>query len=304
MPRSLRLRYRLTVAATSILLTCTANAWAEPSDPWLDAVKIFAPGSYAGFGADQLPGIVLGPPRGGGLTQQSVDVVSLGNGGSITVVFRDNIVVDGPGDDLAIYENAFHAGSDSGPIFAEYGVVELSPDGKTWTPVPYDAESGAGLAGAQPVLSTPQNDIDPLAPEGGGDRFDIGALGLSFVRFVRITDGGDAIPDPGNVVPPANKGGFDLDAMGAIHSSPPGVVHGTVTSGDVPVAAAHVTLIPSDGTRRLHRRTRADGTFRFRPVLPSGSVTIRARRADLGHGETSTSVSLAALDVEVSLAIP
>jgi hypothetical protein len=303
MPRCLRLRHLLTVTSSTALLACTAAAWAGPSDPWLDAVKVFAPGSYAGFGADRLPVIVLGPPQGGGLIQQSVDVVSLGNGGSITVVFRDNVVVDGPGDDLVIYENAFHAGSETGPIFAEYGIVELSPDGKTWTQVPYDAESGTGLAGAQPVLSTSENGIDALAPEGGGDRFDIGEVGLSLVRFVRITDGGDAIPDPGNVVPPANKGGFDLDAMGAIHSSPPGVVHGTVTSGGVPIADARVTLIPSDGTRRLHRRTRADGTFRFRPVLPSGSVTIRARRVDIGQGETSTSVSLEALDAEADLAI-
>jgi hypothetical protein len=294
----------LTVIGSSALLACSAGvAWAGRSDPWLDGVKVFAPGSYAGFGADKLPAIVLGPPRGGGLTQQSVDVVSLGNGGSITVVFRDNVVVDGPGADLVIYENPFHAGSETGPIFAEYGIVELSPDGKTWTQVPYDSATGVGLAGAEPVLSTPENGIDALAPEGGGDRFDIGAVGLAFVRFVRVTDGGDAIPDPGNLVPPADKGGFDLDAVGAIHSSPPAIVHGTVTAGGVPVEEARVALIPQDGTRRLHRRTRADGTFRFRPVLPSGVVTIRARRADLGRGERSVSVTLQSLDAEASLTI-
>ena len=293
----------LTIGASALLACSAVRAWADPSDPWLDGVKVFAPGSYGGFGSAQLPGIVLGPPWGGGMIQQSVDVVSLGNGGSITVVFRDNVVVDGPGDDLVIYENAFHAGSETGPIFAEYGTVELSPDGKTWTQVPYDPETGDGLAGAEPVLSTPENGIDALAAEGGGDRFDIGAVGLAFVRFVRISDGGDQIPDPGNLVPPANKGGFDLDAMGAVHSSAPGVVHGTVRSAGVPVADARVTLIPNDGTRRLHRRTRADGTFRFRPVLPSGTVTVRARRADLGHGETPASVTLESLEAEASLEI-
>jgi len=294
----------LAIGSVSALLACSAvPAAAGRSDAWLDGVKVFVPGAYAGFGADKLPRIVLGPPRGGGLTQQSVDVVSLGDGGNITVVFRDNIVVDGPGDDLAIYENPFHVGSEDGPIFAEYGIVELSPDGKTWTQVPYDGGTGAGLAGAVPVLSTPENDIDALAPEGGGDRFDIGAVGLAFVRFVRITDGGDAIPDPGNLVPPADKGGFDLDAMAAIHSSPPGVVHGIVTAGGMPVPDARVTLIPQDGMRRLHRRTRTDGSFRFRPVLPSGTVTVRARRVDLGQGKTSVSVTLDSLSAEASVAL-
>jgi len=289
------------IIVTFALATDAALAWSP--DPWLDGVKEFLPGTSAGFGSDGLPRIVLGPPHGGGLLTQSTDVVSLGDGGVITVVFRDNIVFDGPGPDLAIYENPFHAGGEDGPIFTEYGSVELSPDGKTWTPVPYDAESGEGLAGAVPVLSTPENGIDAIAPEGGGDRFDIGAVGLAFVRFVRVSDGGAAIADAGNSVPAADKGGFDLDAMGAIHSTAPAVVHGVVTYHGAPVADARVKLVPSDGTRTLYRRTRADGTYRFRPVLPSGSVMIKARRLGVGSAVANVTVTLEQLEGEADLAL-
>jgi hypothetical protein len=259
----------------------------EGSDPWIDGIARFAPGESAGFGAAALPWVVLGPPRGGGLLQQSLHVVSVGHGGTITLVFRDNVVVDEPGDDLVVYENAFHVGSETGPVFTEVAMVEVSADGKTWAAFPYDAESLDGLAGREPVLSRPANGIDPLALEGGGDRFDLADVGLSFVRFVRLTDGGDTIADAGNLVPPAGKGGFDLDAMAALHSTATALVTGTVTSGGQPVAHALVKLVPSDGTRTLRRRTRADGTFRVWPVLPSGEYTVVARRFGVGRDRDS-----------------
>lgn len=289
------------LAFVALVSAAAAPAWAGPSDPWLDRVAHFVAGGSSGFGADKMPGVVFGPPVGGGLTAQSTDVVSLGNGGTITVVFRDNVVFDGPGNDLAIYENAFHAGSETGPIFTEYASIELSPDGKTWTPVPYDALTGDGLAGGAAVLSAPDNGIDPVAPEGGGDRFDIGAVGLSFVRFVRITDGGDAIEDAGNSVPSADKGGFDLDAAAAIHSTAPGFVHGTITAGGVPVPDARVKIVPADGTRRLYRRSQADGSYRFRPVLPSGEIMIKARRLGVGVAVKYATVTMDSLDVEADL---
>src|SRR5262249_37433779 len=38
-----------------------------PSDSFMDEVVSFQPGSYAGFGSDHFPEVVLGPPQGGGL---------------------------------------------------------------------------------------------------------------------------------------------------------------------------------------------------------------------------------------------
>jgi hypothetical protein len=300
----MRSRQPRALVATCVLgatFCASAPRAAAADDPWLDVVADFSPGTFSGFGADRLPRVALGPPRGGGLLKGSVHVISLGHGGTITVAFRDNVVVDGPGADLVIYENAFHSGSEQGPVFTELGIVEVSADGKTWNAFPYEAETGEGLAGRTPVLSAPSNEIDPFAPEGGGDRFDIGELGLDFVRFVRVTDGGDALPDAGDLAPPADKGGFDLDAMGALNSAEPGIVRGTVTSGGAPVADARVRLRSSDGARTVRRRTREDGAFRFRPVLPSGLYHLIANSPAVGHAERDVEVDQDSLVVDVEL---
>ncbi|HYC57165.1 MAG TPA: hypothetical protein VEL28_19700 [Candidatus Binatia bacterium] len=248
---------------------------ARKGDAWLDRVREFAPGTSAGFGAEELPGIVLGMPEGLGDEQGSLDVVSLGKGGSIVVSFDDNAVVDGPGDDLVIFENAFHAGSIPGPVFTEYAFVEVSRDGRQWLAFPFDAGSGAGLAGQAPVYATSSNGIDPLDAAGGGDRFDIGALGLDLVRFVRLTDAGDQIDDYGNHSFAGTKGGFDLDAAAAIHSVPLARVLGVVTQNGLPVAGAIVQLRAQEESRWRRRRTRSDGSYRFARLFPSASYAVR-----------------------------
>ena len=290
--------------AALLVISGTTASVAGPSDPWLDGVKRFEPGAFAGFGQDLLPRVVLGRPRGAGALRGSTHVVSLGHGGSIVVVFRDNVVFDGPGDDLVVFENAFHSGSESGPIFTELGIVEVSADGRAWHRFPFDPDTGEGLAGRTPVYASKSNDIDPLSPAAGGDRFDIGALGLELVRFVRILDGGDELDDVGNHVVPADKGGFDLDAMAAIHSSPPAVITGSVSHGGLPASGARVRLVPSDGSRKLRRKTGDDGTFRFWPVLPAGAFRIVARIPDVGRVERDVFVSLDVLSADVDLALP
>lgn len=270
------------------------------TDPWLDIVRGFAPGTFAGFGQEGLPWVVLGPPLPGGLTQGSTDVVSLGNGGVIEVSFRDNLVFDGPGDDLVIFENAFHIGSPTGALFTEYAYVEVSLDGATWSRFPVDPESGAGLAGANAVAPDAE---DPLAVDAGGDRFDIGELGLDLVRHVRLIDAGDEIDDVGNHVAPANQGGFDLDAAAALHSTPPAVVSGVVAHGSEPVVRALVRLVPLDGGRRKRRRTDAEGRFEFANVAPSGDYRVRARRRGIGAATAGVYLDLDQLAAEVELRI-
>src|SRR5262245_45121378 len=174
-------------------------------DPFADSVVSFTPGTHAGFGADQLPGIVLGPPRGAGLTQGSFDVVSLGNDGVIVIGFALPVICDGPGADFTVFENAFHSGLPSGPIFTDFGIVAVSQDGEHFVDLPYDATTYAGLAGQTPVLSNPENAIDPLDPSvSGGDVFDLAATGLSWAAYVRITDPGTTIDDVGNRIPPGD----------------------------------------------------------------------------------------------------
>src|SRR5271169_3716372 len=104
-------------------------AAAARGGPFADFVVSFMPGSGAGFGQDKLPGIVLGPPYGGGETQGSLDVLSLGNNGVIVLGFDPPVICDGPGPDLTVFENPFHVGSPTGLVFAEYGIVAVSQDG-------------------------------------------------------------------------------------------------------------------------------------------------------------------------------
>lgn len=268
------------------------------TDVWLDVVREFVPGAFAGFGQENLPWVVLGPPVPGGPTQGSTDVVSLGDGGRIEVSFRDNVVFDGPGDDLVIFENPFHIGSETGELFTEYAYVEVSLDGSAWTRFPVDPVTGEGLAGGNAVLP---DAVDPLAADTGGDRFDIGVLGLAFVRHVRLIDAGSEIEDVGNQVPPANQGGFDLDAAAALHSTPPAVVRGFVAGGGAPVARALVRLVPIDGGRRKRRRTDAEGRFEFGNVVPAGDYRVRARRRGVGIATARIYLDLDQLYTEVAL---
>ncbi len=97
----------------------------KPADPYADRLVSFAPGPSAGFGADKLPAVVLGPPKGAGTAAGSLDVVSLGKGGTIVLALDDQPLVDGPGPDLLVFENPF-AG------YVETGRVAVSADGTVW----------------------------------------------------------------------------------------------------------------------------------------------------------------------------
>jgi len=273
------------------------------ADPYIDGVRTLAAGANAGFGADRLPDVALGPPQGGGATAGSADVVSLGNGGIITLVFRDNAVVDGPGDDLVVFENAFHVGSRTGPVFTEYGFVQVSADGRNFRQFPVDLQNFSGLAGQTAVLANSANGLDPFDAASGGDRFDLADVGLSYARYVRIVDAGDDIDDIGNHVLPGDKGGFDLDACGAIHSADLVKVIGAVRFDGLPVSHAIVRLIPDGDGKPMRVRSRHSGVFRFRRVIPSGPYTITAERRRLGRGSTMLSIEEGSgvLTVEVDI---
>jgi hypothetical protein len=176
----------------------------------------------ATFGQSSMPGVVLGPSGGTGTGAQSLDVVSLGSGGSITVGFGpDSCVIDLAGDDLAVLENPFYIAGDEGNRFVEAGFVEVSQDGRQFFEFPWsvddtlllgDPERYSGLAGLEPVL--PGDDLGQV----GGDRFDLSDLGLDWIRYVRITDVDGDPEDPGDIMSVGyGMNGFDLDAVGAIN---------------------------------------------------------------------------------------
>jgi hypothetical protein len=197
-PRQLR---RLAATALAFVLASLPDPRPALADPCLDGVTAYTAGQNGGYNAgsggtdDLLPDIVLGAPYGLGTSAGSLDVVSLGNGGSITVAFTDNRIVDGPGADFTVFENAFN--SPGLGIFEEVAVVAASADGVNFIEFPHG--TGPDLSGLAGRLA---------------------AVGLASARFLRITDPGAAIDDIGNhfPTPGPGKSGFDLDAVVAIHS--------------------------------------------------------------------------------------
>jgi len=186
-------------------------ACASENNPFADKVSSFSPGDSAGFGQDGYPTIVLGPPRGGGSGMGSLDVLSLGERGEIVLELTDIGVVDGPGVDLLVFENAFSH-------YAETAFVAVSEDGQTWREFPCDPTDGThgypGCAGVKHVFSTPDNGISPTDPSvAGGDGFDLSTLGVARARFIRIRDSGQNGYG-------FTSGGFDLDAVAVVNGSP------------------------------------------------------------------------------------
>lgn len=200
------------------LLGCSGNdaeeALASEPSPFIAHVVAFTPGNNASFGQDKLPDIVKGPPKGAGACKGSLDAVSLGDSGEI-IVEMGMTIVDGPGPDFIVFENAFIAGcqGDESQVYAEPGEVSVSEDGESWhvfpcmeTSFPYGQ-----CAGWRAVFSNPDNDISPLdIDKAGGDAFDLADIGIERARFVRIRDMGSQKGGPPSA-------GFDLDAIAVVN---------------------------------------------------------------------------------------
>jgi hypothetical protein len=237
--RAARAACRVALSAAVLLAVAPTRPAAEPC---ADAVVSSSTGTNGGFGSDVMPTIVLGPPHGEGPNVGSLDVFSLGNGGDITLAFEDNAIVNGPGVDFTVFENAFED-LVTGVRFIEAGVVSVSADGEDFVAFPYvGSPTFAGLAGVTPVLSHPDNGIDPRDPAvSGGDSFDLADVGLASARFVRLVDPAADVDDPGNhfPTPGVGKSGFDLDAIVAVNSEDTCAAccdtddNGTITPGDV-----------------------------------------------------------------------
>lgn len=187
----------------------------ESSDPWADEVVSFTPGrNWHKSGYDFFPDNVLGPPdpdqaiNATNAASGPEELLSLGHGGEITLAFTDNVIVDNPGPDFLIFENVF-MNLWTGNPFIEAATVAVSQDGLHFVEFPWDTLTCSGLAGAHVVKST----ANPTDPElSGADPFDLQDVGLSWIRYVRITDMGDRWQEG------RDNQDFDLDAVVAIHS--------------------------------------------------------------------------------------
>ena len=193
---------------------------------WATAVPAFRPGRDVDARWRD-PAQALGPPG-----TDPLAVTTLGNGGSLTLAFARPLA-DGPGPDLAIFENALDADG-----FLELARVEVSTDGRAF------AAFDAAYLGDAPIPAFGHQEarlLHGLAgkyPLGYGTPFDLallrfhpavqsGAVDLDLVRFVRVVDVigdgrerdafGRPIYDP---TPTKGSGGFDLDAVAVLHEAP------------------------------------------------------------------------------------
>ncbi len=141
-------------------------------DPWADAVVSYKHGDPAPK-KNKNPWAAVGKPAG--------HSVALGNGGTLVVEFIDNVLVDGPGDDLVIFE----VGKAIEPTH-----VWISENGTDWIDV------GRVHGGKSTV------DIGPLVK--AGQRF----------RFVKLRDA-KAGRSSGSAT-----AGADINGVGALHSLP------------------------------------------------------------------------------------
>ncbi len=204
------------------------------------------------------PGMVLGPPGDSTPISGSLSVISLGHGGGIVLEFRYTEIVDGPGPDFIVFENAFFCGAaplsaaEDYSVFAEPGIVAVSEDGVDFFTFPFDADALAqisalctdrsliesldGLMGVTPSFTgdyrIPDDAMvfDPSAPGGvsghGGNAFDLADLGLQRARFIRITDPDIVLGLPGS------SEGLELDAVVALHARPLPAPGALDTDGD------------------------------------------------------------------------
>jgi len=187
-----------------ILLLLTVLA--QGGDPWADWSELVEYGDGAGFGQEYYPGNILGPPDPEATPEvpssSPEELLTLGEDGWVVLEFTDNVVTDGPGPDLTVFENVMELGG--GDYFRECAFVEVSQDGETWTRFPWNPQTLEGLAGVWPTTGG-----DPTDPEvSGGDQFDLADLGLSWITRVRLVDCGELVEDDGL---------FDLDAVVAVH---------------------------------------------------------------------------------------
>jgi hypothetical protein len=159
-------------------------------------------GTDADFGHADFPEILWGVPD-----SSRLDVVSFGTNGSVTIELADYIIVDGAGTDFTVFENPI-----LGTSFRERARVSVSEDGNQYYDFPCQVNNAPylGCAGANLVdyTSVAVNYLD--ASISGGDQFDLSDLGLSEVRFIKITDLGTCTSP---VFCTDGKTGFDMDAL-------------------------------------------------------------------------------------------
>jgi hypothetical protein len=169
-------------------------------------------------------------------------VISLGDGGEITMIFSPQIT-NGSGADFAVFENGFPSG---GYLFAELAFVEVSTNGSDFVRFPSVSLTPDPIEGYDILDPSDVLDLAGKHPGGNiypcqGTPFDLedlageplvvsGQVDIDSIRYVRVVDViGDGSTFDGET--PANpvydpyptalsQGGFDLQAIAVLNQLP------------------------------------------------------------------------------------
>lgn len=192
------------------------------SQLFIDTVYSFTPGTlqYTGQSEEYYPMNIYGPPsiNATKYIQETTpeQILSLGLDGEIIVGLKNNLIINKPGPDFIIFENAF-INQFNNKVYAEPAIVSVSKDGITFFEFPYNVNSLTGLAGVTPTIGKE----DPFNyPACGGNAFDLSDLNIDSVRFIKISDITTQILN--NTKHPnynPTLSGFDLDAVSIINHS-------------------------------------------------------------------------------------
>jgi len=160
----------------------------------------------------------------------SLDVVSLGRGGEITLTFLFPIR-NGEDWDFAVFENSF---SDT---YLELAYVEVSSNGQDFVRFDNDSLTTKPVSGFGSVDPTNVNGLAGKYRQGYGTPFDLQDLAeksevlsgivnlarISHVRIIDIVGDGSALDSSGEVIydpyPTSGSAGFDLEAVGVLHEN-------------------------------------------------------------------------------------
>lgn len=166
-------------------------------------------------------------------------VASLGDGGSAILTFQTPIA-NGDGYDFAVFENGFKESGGSFD-FLEFAFVEVSSDGSRFVRFPseYKGQTTTQVGSFEPIDTRLYHNLAGKYTAGYGTPFDLDelkdsvGLDINNITHVKIKDVVGTI-DPvyatrdskGNIVNETYptefpSSGFDLDAVGVIHSTDP-----------------------------------------------------------------------------------
>ncbi len=238
----------------------------------------------------------------GAATANYIDVVSLGDGGSMTL-YLDSGVHNGPGDDLAIYENGFYENvfPADAAMFAELAFVEVASNGIDFVRFPVVAlnpfpipTSGTlnpsdyhGLAGRHETGLGTGFDLADLASNPLVVSGDVDLMNVRYVRIVDVVGNGSRVDGAGRPIydPYATRfasGGFDLEAVGALHVVEPSLASGLL-------AGVGGLFIRTPRRRRAARSTTRVGRSLRGTLLPLLAVLAIALTAPMpGRALTAT----------------